>query len=227
MSLLKCPECGHDVSEYAKACPNCGCPIEKIQEIILSKINQPNRPTGLEDKPNQVLENSESPKGKRHLDWKNNVIDAIILFSIRLRYLPPNQKLSEDDFAKHLKEQANNPVCRQALEALHDYGYRQTLEAMKNAHITESLKYISIKRVSDSVAKHLYKEYKAYKVMDAIHSIEGVFKETILDNPRAFLKDFIDKDPKDANDVGCLAGLNSHFQDAEAMISEVMSSFCC
>lgn len=31
MSLLKCPECNHDVSEYANACPNCGCPIDIIK----------------------------------------------------------------------------------------------------------------------------------------------------------------------------------------------------
>lgn len=35
MSLLKCCECGKDVSEYADKCPNCGCPIDKIKEFIL------------------------------------------------------------------------------------------------------------------------------------------------------------------------------------------------
>ena len=28
MALIKCPECGKDVSDKAKSCPNCGCPIE-------------------------------------------------------------------------------------------------------------------------------------------------------------------------------------------------------
>lgn len=28
MALLKCKECGHEVSDKASACPNCGCPIE-------------------------------------------------------------------------------------------------------------------------------------------------------------------------------------------------------
>lgn len=28
MALIKCPECGKEVSDKAKACGNCGCPIE-------------------------------------------------------------------------------------------------------------------------------------------------------------------------------------------------------
>lgn len=27
MALIKCPECGKEVSDKASACPNCGCPI--------------------------------------------------------------------------------------------------------------------------------------------------------------------------------------------------------
>ena len=29
MALIKCSECGCEVSDKATACPNCGCPIEK------------------------------------------------------------------------------------------------------------------------------------------------------------------------------------------------------
>ncbi|GEM_PF-1209643 len=32
MALLKCIECGHDVSEYAQACPHCGCPVNIIKQ---------------------------------------------------------------------------------------------------------------------------------------------------------------------------------------------------
>ena len=32
MALIKCPECGKDVSDKASACIHCGCPIEK-QEV--------------------------------------------------------------------------------------------------------------------------------------------------------------------------------------------------
>lgn len=37
MALIKCKECGHEVSDKASACPNCGCPIERVethQEVL-------------------------------------------------------------------------------------------------------------------------------------------------------------------------------------------------
>lgn len=33
MSLLKCPECGNGVSEYAEQCPNCGFPISSVNKV--------------------------------------------------------------------------------------------------------------------------------------------------------------------------------------------------
>lgn len=34
MALLKCPECGHEISEFANNCIYCGCPMDKIKEIL-------------------------------------------------------------------------------------------------------------------------------------------------------------------------------------------------
>lgn len=31
MAIIKCTECGCDVSEYADKCPNCGCPVSIIK----------------------------------------------------------------------------------------------------------------------------------------------------------------------------------------------------
>ena len=33
MALITCPECGREVSDRAKTCPNCGFPITKSEEM--------------------------------------------------------------------------------------------------------------------------------------------------------------------------------------------------
>ena len=34
MALIKCPECNHEISEYAHECIYCGCPMSKIKELL-------------------------------------------------------------------------------------------------------------------------------------------------------------------------------------------------
>ena len=34
MSMIKCPECGKEISDKAEKCPNCGCPMEEIKKIV-------------------------------------------------------------------------------------------------------------------------------------------------------------------------------------------------
>lgn len=29
MAMIKCPECGKEISDRAEACPHCGCPIDE------------------------------------------------------------------------------------------------------------------------------------------------------------------------------------------------------
>ena len=35
MAIIKCPECGKNVSENAKSCPNCGSPINTKKSFFL------------------------------------------------------------------------------------------------------------------------------------------------------------------------------------------------
>lgn len=43
MALIKCPECGRDISDKVKDCPNCGFPIaeekEQTQKVEISSVN--------------------------------------------------------------------------------------------------------------------------------------------------------------------------------------------
>lgn len=38
MALIKCPECGKEISNKAIACPSCGCPIAGLEEANIVKI---------------------------------------------------------------------------------------------------------------------------------------------------------------------------------------------
>lgn len=39
MALIKCNECGKEISDKAKTCPNCGCPVNKNQSKASAKKN--------------------------------------------------------------------------------------------------------------------------------------------------------------------------------------------
>lgn len=40
MAMIKCPECGKEMSDRAPACPNCGCPIDDIKDAIEIKARE-------------------------------------------------------------------------------------------------------------------------------------------------------------------------------------------
>lgn len=47
MALIKCPECGKEISSMAKACPNCGCPVAEMKSGGTVKIKMPNINLGI------------------------------------------------------------------------------------------------------------------------------------------------------------------------------------
>ena len=45
MALIKCPECGKEVSDRAPSCVNCGCPIQSQKaesEVVIKALKHPN-----------------------------------------------------------------------------------------------------------------------------------------------------------------------------------------
>ena len=41
MALIKCPECGMEISDKASSCPNCGCPIAEMSASGTVRIKMP------------------------------------------------------------------------------------------------------------------------------------------------------------------------------------------
>ena len=74
MALIKCSECGHEVSDKASACPNCGCPIEK--GLICNECGNSVSPS---DKSCPKCGNPI--KSKNGFNWKKHILSiAAILF---------------------------------------------------------------------------------------------------------------------------------------------------
>ena len=44
MALIKCKECGHEVSDKASRCPNCGCPIQTGGNQSVNETNVESQP---------------------------------------------------------------------------------------------------------------------------------------------------------------------------------------
>ncbi len=108
MALIKCPECGHDVSTFAQSCPNCGYPISDEESADLAsqtyslivpepvskkipaiRILQKNSVTGLRQlsgwlKRKAPLSDRDFP-GKRQKIWSPSLTGCILLSWLPVR----------------------------------------------------------------------------------------------------------------------------------------------
>lgn len=73
MALIKCTECGKEVSDKASCCPNCGCPIEEI----LKSTNGTNSESNSKSTEHNSFESSYS---------NNNNIDLLLLSKLYKKY---------------------------------------------------------------------------------------------------------------------------------------------
>ena len=78
--LLKCTECGHDVSDKAEKCPNCGCPVSEIVKCLQN--SEEDNGDDISDI-NSVSEDSENSvfcniNGKRtNITWIKDIIEGL------------------------------------------------------------------------------------------------------------------------------------------------------
>ncbi len=85
MALIKCPECGKEISEFAPRCSNCGFPMDMVGKITTGSINP-------QEDTDKVKNNNEADIGKyrkskrsdasRKADRKYNEVHKPIGFSI-------------------------------------------------------------------------------------------------------------------------------------------------
>ena len=83
MALIKCPECGKEISNRANACPNCGCPVLLEEGLVAIKVPRaPQFPLAnktveiINNQTNQVLWTGRQGQIARF--YINNSIEVII-----------------------------------------------------------------------------------------------------------------------------------------------------
>lgn len=77
MALLKCNECGKEISDKATTCPNCGCPITTEKEEVIKDFNEENSKT-------QVIKEKKKKEKVKKPFYKKGwfiILVIIILFS--------------------------------------------------------------------------------------------------------------------------------------------------
>lgn len=92
MSLIKCNECGKEISDKTQSCPNCGCPIEKLDNV---------ENNGTE------IKNSDAIKG---ILIAVVVLTAVLICSIAIMTTPKKEKAinnTADDTSITIEYQTN------------------------------------------------------------------------------------------------------------------------
>lgn len=78
MALIKCSECGKEISDKAEACPNCGCPIKTSDKTEMNNLEpENNSQVSKEDSEQLVREDAKTNKRgnkKKTMSKKNKVI---------------------------------------------------------------------------------------------------------------------------------------------------------
>ena len=88
MALIKCEECGTEVSDRASACPKCGCPIRN------EKLNEESQPKKSEEN----VQQSQKFSGRPWRPNKGNIIGGILFIILSLyltQSLLPEYKLPD------------------------------------------------------------------------------------------------------------------------------------
>ncbi len=111
MALLICPECGKKVSEYASACPECGCPINiiKSKQMQQQPAEKPiEKLSDLVQNPD-VRANSENITESKLRDWYS-AADQYLRQKQYDEAIPYLRKAAECGYTLSLHDAL--PICR-------------------------------------------------------------------------------------------------------------------
>lgn len=147
MALIKCSECGKEVSDKAQACPNCGCPIENDNKVGVipkegdsldaeSDVENENEFKGdvnsSEEEVEKVIVSEPSPKsrsGKKILIISGIAAAIIVIGGIGIYFGTANYR----NYSSAVKE-FNNKNYEEAISKFEELGeYKDSAKMFKKA----------------------------------------------------------------------------------------------
>ena len=98
MSLIKCPECGREISEYAFKCPECGKINKKRKSINEVDVNEEEYESKYFSYANTALEKSQESEKKKKKRFRAIIICIILSICIAMcvKIIVKNNQIKED-----------------------------------------------------------------------------------------------------------------------------------
>lgn len=126
MALIKCSECGREISDKASSCPHCGCPVAGTEELVdKSVIKEETSDERREELKPEVNKSVESqPKEKKKLSKKGIIViivAAVVIVAAAIVYYVLTTDSRNYNSAKELFKEEKFQEALEMFTELGDY----------------------------------------------------------------------------------------------------------
>ena len=228
MALIKCPECGHTVSDKAPSCPNCGAPI------ATANIGN-NAEASTQQNANQPSTNNAQPKSNKKLIITIIAIAVIAVAGVIFHFVHSNNMAEEKQAYELAMKSTDIDVLKQYLDD-YDNAPQEHIDSI-NAHLLMLQQYDKEwTNVLVTNSRSAYEEYikehpnSIHKIeaMDKIDSLDWVFAQEA--NTEDAYDEYLEEHPNgkyvdEANNSKRTAAANTVKPDEKRMITSLMNTF--
>ena len=199
MALIKCKECGMGISDKAKSCPHCGCPLNEPEEKVESK---------------DLIKDSGEEKNIKSYNKKTKlivvavaVIAVVFLIFSSIIKLSPTEEKKVAEISERIEKISDNTLTEpqiEEIEADYDKLNSKCKIHIKNKNVLkEAIKKIDERKVSVVTEK-------INKISDC--EINGKI-ESDLNSAIGFYNDLTDKQKKMVKNYGTLQKVEKAYSE--------------
>lgn len=126
MALIKCSECGREISDKASSCPHCGCPVAGIEELVDKSVSEKEASEEKRDelKPETNKSAEPKPRKKKKLSKKGIIViivAAVVIVAAAIAYYVLTMDSRNYNSAKKLFEEEKFQESLEMFTELGDY----------------------------------------------------------------------------------------------------------